>query len=100
MCENLCISSRSIKNSLGIFRTHVVGQANVLVNPLVVNSFSFCVYSFIPHQLALVEIPSNLATMYCTMEPSPRSPPQDDDDDEAEEDEGDSTLSIGVSASA
>ena len=48
MCENLCISSRSIKNSLGIFRTHVVGQANVLVNPLVVNSFSFCVYSFIP----------------------------------------------------
>ena len=40
-----------------------------------------------------------MATMYCTMEPSPRSPPQDDDD-EAEEDEGDSTLSIGVSASA
>ena len=56
------------------------------------------IYLF-PHQLALVEIPSNLATMYCTMEPSPRSPPHDDDD-EAEEDEGDSTLSIGVSASA
>ena len=48
-----------------------------------------------------MEIPSNLATMYCTMEPSPCSPPHDDDDDdEAEEDEGDSTLSIGVSASA
>ena len=43
-----------------------------------------------------------MATMYCTMEPSPRSSPphDDDDDDEAEEDEGDSTLSIGVSASA
>ena len=40
-----------------------------------------------------------MATMYCTMEPSPCSPPHDDDD-EAEEDEGDSTLSIGVSASA
>ena len=57
------------------------------------------VFIYSPHQLALVEMPSNLATMYCTMEPSPRSPPHDDDD-EAEEDEGDSALSIGVSASA